>query len=76
MEKRKGTRMPLGKGANKPRVEWKSPKYIQKIDSKLTGLTEVFGLFFIMKKNIVKKRWYCLNFYNDINNIFMLLFSY
>lgn len=62
-------RMPLGKGASKPTVEWKSPKYIQKIDSKLTGLTGVLGLFFIMKKNIVKKRWYCLNVYNDINNI-------
>ena len=54
--------MSLGKGANKPTVEWKNPKYIQNIDSKLTGLTEVLGLFFIMKKNMVKKRWYCLNF--------------
>lgn len=68
--------MLLGKGARKPIVEWKSPKYVQRIDSKLTGLTRVLGLFSIMKKNIVKKRWFCLNFYNDINNILMLLFSY
>lgn len=64
-------RMLLGKGASKPIVEWKSPKYIQRTDSELTGLTGVLGLFSIMKKKIVKKEWYCLNFYND--NILVLL---